>query len=294
MGSNKLTEEQVAELRNSFRRCSDETVQAILHYRQDEDARHFPVIVRGIIERYLPAESIPKFKNAGDETRLAEDLAIDSLTMLEIVLSIEEALDMRMDDSQMRQIRTLGDVKKYLAGKAKGESEASVELRKFNHQAVMLSLPQQVPFLFVDDAEIEGDVVRATYAVRGDEYFLEGHFRNNPIFPASIIFEALGQAACLWLMESASDRTQCVKPTQVLFASMEGARFFRKVKPGDVLEMEQKLVRIRPPLAIFHGTVKCGSEKVAQVDQMMLAFGDDSLLLDHSHAAADEALASVS
>ncbi|MES2310242.1 MAG: phosphopantetheine-binding protein [Verrucomicrobiota bacterium] len=179
--SKTLSAEQIADLRSSFRRCSDETVQAILAYRQETDGTHIPVIVRGIIERFLPAESIAKFKGSGDETRLSEDLGIDSLTMLEIVVSVEEALDMRMEDSQMRQIRTLGDIKSYLANRVSGQGEetAAGSSRKFNSQAVKLSLPQQFPFLFVDQAEIEGDVVRATYQVKGDEFFLDGHFPKN-------------------------------------------------------------------------------------------------------------------
>lgn len=280
----KLSADQITELRTSFRRCSDETVQAILTYRQEGDASQIPVIVRGIIERFLPSESIPQFKDSGDETRLSEDLGIDSLTMLEIVVSVEEALDMRMEDSQMRQIRTLGDIKGYLANRAAGHGQEAPQggLRKYNSQAVKLSLPQQFPFLFVDQAEIENDLVRASYQVRGDEYFLEGHFPKNPVFPASIIFEALGQAGCLWIMECAGERCNGAKPEQVLFASMEGARFFHKVKPGDLIEMEMKLVKLRAPLAVFHGTVKVKGQKVAQVDQLMLAFGDDSILIEHS------------
>ncbi len=282
--SKTLTPEQIADLRSSFRRCSDETVQAILSYRHVQDASQIPTIVRGIIERFLPSESIANFKVSGDETRLSEDLGIDSLTMLEIVVSVEEALDMRMEDSQMRQIRTLGDIKGYLANRVTGQGEetSSGGSRKYNSQAVKLSLPQQFPFLFVDQAEIEGDLVRATYQVKGDEFFLDGHFPKNPIFPASIIFEALGQAGCLWIMECAGERCNGAKPDQVLFASMEGARFFHKVKPGDLVEMEMKLVKLRAPLAVFHGTVKVKGQKVAQVDQLMLAFGDESLMIEHS------------
>ncbi len=82
-------------------------------------------------------------------------------------------------------------------------------------------------------------------------------------------------------MECAGERCNGAKPDQVLFASMEGARFFHKVKPGDLIEMEMKLVKLRSPLAVFHGTVKVKGQKVAQVDQLMLAFGDESLLIEH-------------
>jgi 3-hydroxymyristoyl/3-hydroxydecanoyl-(acyl carrier protein) dehydratase len=146
---------------------------------------------------------------------------------------------------------------------------------KFDRAAVLATLPQQPPFLFVDEAEIEGDLVRATYAVRGDESCLEGHFKGNPVFPASIVFEALGQAACLWVLKEGAARLGMpVASGEVFFASMDGAHFYRVIKPGDVLEMEQKLRRLRAPVAVFQGSVKVGGERACQVDQLMLAFGD--------------------
>lgn len=280
----KLNSEQLAELRTAFKRCNEPTIEAIIAYRQQRDVKLIPTIVHGIIQRYMPPESVDRFKNATDETRLIEDLGIDSLTMLEIVLSIEEALSMRIEDAQMREIRTLGDVNKFLANKFLNGDQvvASVGVRKkYTRDQILLALPQQPPFFFIDDAEIDGDVVRATYTVRGDEYFLEGHFPHNPIFPASIIFEALGQAACLWIVECAGPRCNMAgKPEQVLFTSMGGTHFYKQTKPGDKLILEQKLSKLRQPLAIFDGMVKKGTEKVAQIEQMMLAFGDKNLIVD--------------
>ena len=50
-----------------------------------------------------------------------EDLGMDSLTMLEIVMLIEQTLMVSIDNEELRDLRTLGDVKVYLDAKAKGE-----------------------------------------------------------------------------------------------------------------------------------------------------------------------------
>lgn len=145
---------------------------------------------------------------------------------------------------------------------------------RFTYDEICAVLPQQPPFMFLDAAEIEGDVTRASYLIRGDESFLEGHFKNNPVFPASIVFEALGQAGCLWILHSGEARLGGpVSANQVLFAWMDGAHFYRLAKPGDRLDMTVKLVQLRKPLAIFRCTVFSNGQRVAELEKLVLAFG---------------------
>jgi 3-hydroxyacyl-[acyl-carrier-protein] dehydratase len=63
----------------------------------------------------------------------------------------------------------------------------------------------------------------------------------------------------------------------VFFASLDGAHFYRKTRPGDKLEFEQKLVKLREPLAIFEGAVTCQGERVARIERLVLAFGEELL-----------------
>ena len=120
--------------------------------------------------------------------------------------------------------------------------------------------------------------MRARYTVKGTEFFLEGHFKDEPIFPASIVFEAMGQAACLWVLEKAPAQLgKEIKSNHVFFASLDGAHFYRKTRPGDKLEFEQKLVKLREPLAIFEGSVTTNGERVAKVERLVLAFGEQLL-----------------
>ena len=56
-------------------------------------------------------------------------------------------------------------------------------------------MPHREPFLFLETATIDEIEAFATYKISGNEYFLEGHFKENPVFPASIMIEALGNYA---------------------------------------------------------------------------------------------------
>ncbi|MFZ5806996.1 MAG: phosphopantetheine-binding protein [Verrucomicrobiota bacterium] len=270
----ELSEAEVLQVRNSFRRCSTETVEAVLEYRKAKNADLVAKIVYGIIARYTPAESSGKVSEANQHIRLIEDLGIDSLTMLEVVLSIEEALTIRIENEELMQIRTLGDVQKFIADKVQGVQTSSMA-KRFSREDIIMTLPQQPPFLFLDSAEVEGDVVRASYQVKGDEYFLEGHFKGDPIFPASLVFEGMGQAACLWILVKAEEKLgKPLDSRHVLFGSMESAHFYRKAKPGEKLDFEISLNKLREPLAIFSGKASVGGEKLSSIEELVIIFGE--------------------
>ena len=272
------TEQDLNTLRTVLKRCSPATLEAAIRYRTTGDIGVVPTVVYGIIERHLAPENDRDLSQSGDDTRLVEDLGVDSLTLLEIVLSIEETLGISIENEELREIRTLGEVKTFIARKLTGtaapEAAPAPKARPYSRIDIMARLPQQPPFMFLDDAEIDGGTVRARYTIRGDEAFLEGHFKDNPVMPASLVFEAIGQAACLWVLECAPEKLGTeLKHTEVLFASMEGAHFYRRAKPGDTLEMEAEMVRLREPLAVFHGRATLRGEKLAQVEHVVLAFG---------------------
>jgi 3-hydroxyacyl-[acyl-carrier-protein] dehydratase len=269
-----LTENDVADLKEGLRRCSPETVEAAIRYREKGDVDAIPIIVFGILDRYQPATAAVKLSEANENTRLIEDIGLDSLTLLEIVLSIEEVLKLRIENEELREIRTLGQLNKFLHDKITGAT-TETPAKRYTREQITLVLPQQPPFLFLDEAMLSGDSVKASYTIKGDEFFLEGHFKDEPIFPASIVFEAMGQAACLWVLENGPAQLgKEIKSSHVFFASLDGAHFYRKAKPGEKLVFEQKLTKLRDPLAIFEGTVASNGERVAKVERLVLAFGE--------------------
>ncbi|HUJ10759.1 MAG TPA: phosphopantetheine-binding protein [Verrucomicrobiae bacterium] len=281
-----LTENDLADLKEGLRRCRPETVEAAIRFREQGDLDAIPQIVYGILERYQPATATIKLAEASQDTRLIEDLGLDSLTLLEIVLAIEEVLKLRIENEELREIRTLRQLNNFLHAKITG-AKTEVSSKRYTREHIALVLPQQPPFLFLDDAELNGETLKATYTIKGTESFLEGHFRDEPVFPASIVFEAMGQAACLWVLEKAPILLgKEIKSNRVFFASLDGAHFYRKTRPGEKLEFSQKLVKLREPLAIFEGAVTANGERVAKVERLVLAFGEQ--LLPEEPATATE------
>jgi 3-hydroxyacyl-[acyl-carrier-protein] dehydratase len=106
-----------AHLRDALKRCSPSTREAACEFRRTGSPDHLPTIVHGLIEHYVERGARAKLSRSDDALRLIEDLAIDSLTMLEIVFLAEDVLQISIDNEELRPFRTVGDVKKFIASK---------------------------------------------------------------------------------------------------------------------------------------------------------------------------------
>lgn len=97
-------------------------------------------------------------------------------------------------------------------------------------------IPHRYPFLLIDRVR---DIVPAVSAtgiknVSINEPQFAGHFPGVPIFPGVLIIEALAQTSAVLVAISMDfiDRNALV-----YFMAVDGAKFRRKVVPGDVLEL---------------------------------------------------------
>lgn len=119
-----LTSEEEANLRDALKRCPQETVEAAVLYRQSGDQRWVRTIVLGVIERFVERDLRPKMRAGDPSLRLAEELAMDSLTMMETVMLLEEVLQITIDNDELRPLRTLGDVQTFVDAKLRTPSES--------------------------------------------------------------------------------------------------------------------------------------------------------------------------
>ncbi|HKB57005.1 MAG TPA: phosphopantetheine-binding protein, partial [Lacunisphaera sp.] len=109
-----FTPDDDANLREALKRCSAATYEAAAQFRKTGNTEHLPAIVLGIIERYVEPDLRAKLKEAEDDLRIIEDLGIDSLTMMEIVILVEDVLQMTINNEELRHLRTVGDVKTFI------------------------------------------------------------------------------------------------------------------------------------------------------------------------------------
>jgi len=268
-----------AALRNSLKRCPPATVDAALEFRATRNPAHVPVVVIGIIERYTEPDLRPKLHGENpDDIRLVEDLGIDSLTMMEIVILVEEVLQVQIRNEELRDLRTIGDIKLFVDCKLRGLPPPK-PARFVPFEEIVSLMLIQPPFLFLNEATIGGAAwAEAKYKITGNEFFLQGHFKDNPVMPASMMIESLGQLAVLAILAGALPaepgyENRAIDPKTIYFTSCDGVRCHRVCKPGDILHLTVKPKRIKMPLTTFEGSIRVGAEKTATAEEFTLTFG---------------------
>lgn len=264
--------EDEASLRESLKRCSPATIEAAIGYRKTQEASHLPAVIVGVIERFVEPDLRVKLKAADDELRLIEDLGIDSLTMMEIVILVEDVLHMQINNDELRNLRTVGDIKVFIDCRVRGLPPPQ-PTRHLPIEQIVSLMPIQPPFLFLNEASVSSAGAQGKYKISGQEFFLQGHFKDNPVMPASMMLEALGQLAVLYLLEGAvPEEGKTFDPKKIFFTSCEGVRCHRVCKPGDVLSLSIKPKRAKMPLATFEGIIRVGQDKAAVAEEITLTF----------------------
>jgi 3-hydroxyacyl-[acyl-carrier-protein] dehydratase len=114
-----------------------------------------------------------------------------------------------------------------------------------DRQAIQRIIPHRDPFLLVDEVTELEPGVRAVgrYLVSADAWYLAGHFPGNPIMPGVLQVEALAQVGAICGLSHPDHAGRLA-----LFAGIDDVRFKRIVRPGDVLDLECEIVRLRGPV----------------------------------------------
>ena len=134
-------------------------------------------------------------------------------------------------------------------------------------------LPHREPMLLVDSLEEEivtndnGEVTRyaiGTYHVRGDEFFLQGHFPDYPVVPGVILCEMMAQSCALLLGDELKDK-------RPLYTGIDKVRFKYQVRPGDTIVLRSTITEHRRGLVL--------AKAEATVDGKLCCRGNLSFML---------------
>ena len=123
-----------------------------------------------------------------------------------------------------------------------------------NQEEIKKILPHRDNMLLLDEVSREGDEAHGVYNVRGDEWFLQGHFPGSPIVPGVIQCEILAQSACVLL---AGEMTEGKMP---MYTGLNNVRFKSPVLPGDKFETRCRITRAKRPFYFAEGSGYVGDK----------------------------------
>ncbi|HEB12584.1 MAG TPA: 3-hydroxyacyl-ACP dehydratase FabZ, partial [Actinobacteria bacterium] len=127
--------------------------------------------------------------------------------------------------------------------------------------------PHRYPFLLLDkivDIEV-GKWARGVKNVSINEAYFQGHFPGNPIMPGVLVIEALAQLGAAVILAIPENHGKIA-----LFAGMDKVRFKRVVKPGDVLDLEIELGRMRGRFGKSQGKATVDGQLVATAELLFM------------------------
>ena len=112
-----LSDERRDEIASTLRRCSDKTIEAGIRFQESREPADAETIIYGILERELPRDPTLSLADAPGDARLVDEFGMDSLSLMEAVMSIEDVLGVTIDNSELRKITTLDDLNAFVRGK---------------------------------------------------------------------------------------------------------------------------------------------------------------------------------
>ena len=118
-------------------------------------------------------------------------------------------------------------------------------------------IPHRHPFLLLDYIEdyVPGEYAVGYKCVSYREEFFAGHFPEEPVMPGVLTVEALAQTGAVAILGKDENRGKTA-----YFASINSAKFKRKVVPGDILTLETEIIKVKGPIGVGKATAKVGDE----------------------------------
>ena len=138
----------------------------------------------------------------------------------------------------------------------------------FDIRKILDTLPHRYPFILVDKviSLVPNEKITAIKNVTINEEFFVGHFPNYPVMPGVLIIEALAQTAGILSFKSMNETAD--DNTLYFFVGIDNCRFKKPVVPGDVLNLNVSIEKIRGGVWKYNAIATVEDNTCAQAELM--------------------------
>jgi 3-hydroxyacyl-[acyl-carrier-protein] dehydratase len=130
-----------------------------------------------------------------------------------------------------------------------------------DYAAIERILPHRYPFLLVDRVtafEVDKRIV-GIKNVSQNEHYLVRRPGQLPVLPATVLTEAIAQVGAILILAKPENREKLI-----YFMGIERVRYRGSVHPGDVIEIEARVRRLRSRMGVLHGIAHVNGKVVAE------------------------------
>ena len=116
-------------------------------------------------------------------------------------------------------------------------------------------LPHRYPMLLVDritEMELKKSI-KGFKNVSISEPAFQGHFPGHPIYPGVLILEGMAQCGGVLALKSSDLSDTEMKNKVIYFMSIDNAKFRTPVRPGDRLDYELEVIKMKSSLMVLKG-----------------------------------------
>ena len=138
-----------------------------------------------------------------------------------------------------------------------------------DYTAIERILPHRYPFLLVDRiTAIEPDKrIVGIKNVSLNERYLSREPAESPVLPPTILTEAVAQVGAILILSKPENREKLI-----FFMGIERVRYRQAVRPGDVVEIEARVKRLRSRMGQLDGCARVDG-KIVVSGTMTFALG---------------------
>ena len=145
----------------------------------------------------------------------------------------------------------------------------------FGIDQILKLLPHRYPFLLVDrvlEVSDDGTHLVAIKNVTVNEPYFQGHFPGNPIMPGVLHIEAMAQAAGLMCLSAAGAAAAAEAPNgfDTILMGVDGAKFRRKILPGDQMRIETTLLSKKGHIGKAKGVITVDGKLATECTMMFM------------------------